>query len=61
MLISGEDETYCMCFARRKCDRPQNDKGWFVLYIMFPILLLILAAIYPRTQNKEKKKRLLYQ
>ena len=59
MLSSGEDGTYCMYVTRRKCDRPQNDKSWLVLYILFCILLIILAAIYPRTQSKEK--RMLYQ
>ena len=60
MLSSGKVGTYRMCVACRKCDRPQNDKRWPVLYFFgifihfFCILLIILAAIYPRTLSKKK-------
>ena len=43
-----------MYVAYRKNNMPQHDKSVFVLYILFCILLIQLAAIYPRTQSKEK-------
>ena len=41
--------------SSQKCDRHQIDKSWSVLYILFCVLPIISAAIYPRTLSKKKK------
>ena len=50
VFSSGEDGTYHMCVALRKCDRPKNDKSWLILYIMFSIFVYKIGC------HKVKKK-----